>query len=83
MHVVNATGTPGLARQAKSALAVQGFAGVTTANGPTSQTPVVVEYSGDNAEAARTVAAAFPGATVEEGSGLGSTVRVTLGRRGA
>jgi LCP family protein required for cell wall assembly len=79
VHVVNASGTPGLARQAAAALAVQGFAGVTTANGPAATTPVLVEYSGDHAEAAATVAAAFPGAIVEKATGLGSTVRVTLG----
>ncbi|HET6969178.1 MAG TPA: LCP family protein [Ornithinibacter sp.] len=79
VRVVNASGVPGLARQARSGLEVQGFAGVTTANGPVGPTGVLVEYSGDHAEDARTVAAAFPGATVEEVIGLGTTVRVTLG----
>ena len=79
VRVVNASGVPGLARQARAALEVQGFAGVTTANGPVGQTGTLVEYSGDRAEAARTVASAFPGAKVEKVSGLGSTVRVTLG----
>ena len=79
VRVVNASGVPGLARQASEALEVQGFAGVTTANGPVGPHGATVEYSGDRAEEARTVAAAFPGARVEKVAGLGSTVRVTLG----
>jgi len=80
VHVVNASGTAGLARQARSALEVQGFAVEPTTNAPTVTQPAVVEYSGANAEAARTVAAAFPGATVAKADGLGQTVRVTLGQ---
>ena len=79
VRVVNASGMPGLARQAAAALAVQGFAGVTTSNAPAGPTGAHVEYSGNSAEAARTVAAAFPGAKVAKVAGLGSTVRVTLG----
>ena len=81
VEVVNAAGVSGLARQAARALEVQGFAPVTTGSAATeaSTAPVVVEYSGDHAEDARTVAAAFPGATVKKTSGLGGTVRVTLG----
>ena len=80
VSVVNATGVSGLARQAARALEVQGFTGVTTGTTATTTEPVVVEYSGQHAEDARTVAAAFPGAVVEKTSGLGATVRVTLGR---
>ena len=79
VRVVNSSGVPGLARQARDALAVQGFVGVTTSDGTTGPTGALVEYSGDRAEEARTVAAAFPGAEVKKTSGLGSTVRVTLG----
>ena len=50
-----------------------------SADARASTPPAVVEYSGDHAEDARTVAAAFPGATVKKTSGLGGTVRVTLG----
>ena len=78
--VVNATGVSGLARQAAEALEVQGFPAVTTGTGATTTKPVVVEYSGEHAEDARTVAAAFPGAVVQRTGGLGATVRVTLGR---
>ena len=81
VEVVNAAGVSGLARQAAQALEVQGFTPVTTGSAATeaSTAPVVVEYSGDHAEDARTVAAAFPGAKVKKTSGLGGTVRVTLG----
>ncbi|WP_392544816.1 LCP family protein [Oryzobacter telluris] len=78
--LVNSSGVPGLARQARDGLQVQGFAGITTSNGSTGPTGALVEYSGDHAEDARTVAAAFPEATVKKVSGLGSTVRVTLGK---
>jgi len=78
--VRNATGVSGVARQAAAALEVQGFTAVTTGTAATTTTPVVVEYSGQHAEDARTVAAAFPGAVVRTTSGLGATVRVTLGR---
>lgn len=79
VQVVNATGVPGLAGQARKALTVQGFQGVTTANEPTGPKGAVVEYSGEYAEAARTVASAFPGARAKKVSGLGATVRVVLG----
>jgi LCP family protein required for cell wall assembly len=78
--VRNATGVSGLARQAARALEVQGFAGVSTGTAATTTTPVVVEYSGQHAEDARTLGAAFPGAVVRKATGLGATVRVTLGR---
>ena len=79
VRVVNASGVPGLARQARAALDIQGFATVTTRNGVIGRTGALLEYSAGQAEAARTVAAAFPGARVKETSGLGATVRVTLG----
>ena len=80
VSVLNATGVSGLARQAAGALEVQGFTGVTTGTAATTTKPVVVEYSGQHEEDARTVAAAFPGAVVEKTSGLGAGVQVTLGR---
>lgn len=80
VHLVNAAGVSGLARQAARALGVQGFESVTRATAATTTEPVVVEYSGRHEPDARTVAAAFPGAVVEKTTGLGATVRVTLGR---
>ena len=81
VDVRNATSTKGLARQAQAALTVQGFAEVTmsTATGVAPPAGALVEYSGADDEAARTVAAAFPGATVQKADGLGTRVRVTLG----
>ncbi len=78
--VLNGSGAEGLADQSAAALRVQGFPSVRSGNATGEvSTGTLVEYSGDNAEAARTVAAAFPGATVQETTGLGSSVRVTLG----
>lgn len=80
VQVVNASGVSGLAKQATAALAVQGFDNPTSANGDTVARGTTVEYSGDHAEAARTVAAAFPGATTKKSeSDLGRQIKVTLG----
>ena len=82
--VVNSSGVVGLAKQAVEALRVQGFAEVTSSNGTTVTKGATVEYSGDNEEAARTVAAAFPGSAVAKSAGnLGQQVRVTLGEGAA
>lgn len=80
VEVVNSSGVVGLAKQAVSALRVQGFADVVSSNGDAVVKGATVEYSGANEEAARTVAAAFPGATLKESqTDLGQQVRVTLG----
>jgi LCP family protein required for cell wall assembly len=79
VQLVNASGLSGLGRQVAAALRVQGFAGLATTNAPAGPKGVLVEYSGDRAEHARTVAAAFPGARTARVAGLGPSVRVTLG----
>lgn len=79
VQVTNSSGVPGLAKQAAQALTVQGFRSATVAQGQASTTGVLVEYGKGQADAARTVAAAFPGAKVEESSALGSVISVTLG----
>lgn len=80
VQVVNSSGVAGLAKQAVAALGVQGFANPTSVNGVVAAKSATVEYSGKQADAARTVAAAFPGATVKESTDdLGQQVRVTLG----
>ncbi len=79
VEVVNATGASGLAAQVAEGLTVQGFTGVTTGSTADRPTGVRVTYAPDRAEAARTVAAAFPGATLAEDPSLGATVRVTVG----
>ncbi len=78
VQVLNGSGASGLATQAGAALAVQGFTVESTGNADAEE-GTLVEYSAGQEEAARTVAAAFPGARVEEATGLGRTVRVTLG----
>lgn len=77
--VVNATGAEGLAAQVAEALQVQGFDPVTTESAPDRTDGVVVTHGPGQAEAARTVAAAFPGSTTKEDASLGEAVRVTVG----
>ncbi|MEO7268626.1 MAG: LCP family protein [Knoellia sp.] len=80
VRVVNASGVSGLAKQAVAALAVQGFDNPTSINGDGAAKGATIEFSGDREEAARTVAAAFPGATVKMSEvDLGQRIRVTLG----
>ncbi|WP_308279731.1 LCP family protein [Phycicoccus mangrovi] len=79
VQVLNGAGTSGLASQDAAILEAQGFTVSGTGNAPDARTGTLVEYSTGHEEAARTVAAAFPGAKVEEATGLGKTVRVTLG----
>ncbi len=80
IQVINSSGVSGLAKQAVAALAVQGFDNPTSLNGDVVAKGATVEFSGDRAEAARTVAAAFPGATVVKSKvDLGQQIRVTLG----
>lgn len=78
IHLRNASGVPGLATQAMAALQVQGFGNITVADAPFRK-GVSVAYSSGYREAARTVAAAFPGATLIVKEGLGATIEVTLG----
>lgn len=79
VQVVNATGVSGLASQAAAALKAQGFAKASVTSVTARPTGVTVEYGPDRADAARTVAAAFPGARLKANAELGSTVVVTLG----
>ena len=60
-------------------LEVQGFTVSGTGNAADAAAGVLVEYSTGQEEAARTVAAAYPGARVQQATGLGTVVRVTLG----
>ena len=79
VQVLNGTGASGLASQDAAMLEVQGFTVAGTGNAADAAAGVLVEYSTGQEEAARTVAAAYPGAKVQEASGLGTVVRVTLG----
>jgi LCP family protein required for cell wall assembly len=82
LQVVNVAGRPAVANQARDALLPLGFDIATNdmlrPDGDV-RTGITVEYSSGNRDAALTVAAAVPGATLVEKSGLGSQVRLMLG----
>jgi hypothetical protein len=69
----------GLAAQVAAALEVQGFPTPMTSSATERPAGVVVEYGPGQEQAARTVAAAFEGATVREDAAVTSGVRVVLG----
>lgn len=80
VSVVNASGGDGLASQATEALSVQGFVAAVGVNTePTHPTGVVVRYPAGLRDAALTVAAAFPGAQLEEQSDVAGTLDPTYG----
>lgn len=79
VQLLNGSGVKGLATQAKAALQVQGFGSVTIGDAVGRTQGVVIEHSTYQAEAARTVAAAFPGAVLKPNTALGDTIKVTLG----
>jgi LCP family protein required for cell wall assembly len=79
VQLLNGSGVKGLATQAKAALQVQGFGSVTIGDAVGRTQGVVIEHSAYQAEAARTVAAAFPGAVLKPNTALGDTIKVTLG----
>lgn len=81
VRVTNDSGAAGLARQAAGALEVQGFRIQGYVNGtgvPGKGT--VIRYGKGMKEAARTVAAAFPGAKIRQDDQLGSTIEVSVGQ---
>ncbi|XVX20771.1 LCP family protein [Actinomycetota bacterium] len=78
--IVNDSGTEGLGAQASDALRVQGFKITGVSNGTdTSVKGVVVKHGPAQAAAAKTAAAAFPGATTKEDKSVASGVVVHLG----
>ncbi len=80
VQISNDSGVEGLALQAGNALAVQGFVIAGYANGAVEDvTGVRVVHSPATADAARTVAAAFPGAKLVEDAGADATITVHLG----
>ncbi|WP_406833022.1 LCP family protein [Pedococcus sp. KACC 23699] len=80
VRVTNDSGVPGLAKQAASDLSLQGFRVQTYLTGTGDKTSgVVVRYGPGKAEAARTVAAVFPGAKVKADATLGSTLEISMG----
>jgi LCP family protein required for cell wall assembly len=79
VHISNASGVTGRARQAAEDLRIQGFSiiGFSTGTNPTNG--VTVGYSSPYFQEARTVAAAFPGATLVRDETAGNVIQVTLG----
>lgn len=78
--VVNDTVAEGLAQQEVRALRIQGFDAVLGGTAPTGRvTGVQVRYGQRQKEAARTVAAAYPGAKVVQDTSIGQSVTVVLG----
>src|SRR5450759_4272713 len=79
VHISNASGVTGRARQAAEDLRVQGFRITATSTGTDLKEGVTVGYSSQYFQEARTVAAAFPGATLVKDESAGNVVLVTLG----
>ena len=79
VQISNASGVTGRARQAAEDLRVQGFRITATTTGTTLKNGVTVAYSSQFFQEARTVAAAFPGATLVKDESAGNIVQVTLG----
>jgi LCP family protein required for cell wall assembly len=80
VRVTNNSGVAGLAKQASTELQVQGFKIASYLSGTGAPTEgVVVRYGPDMKEAARTVAAVYPGAQIREDKLLGSTIELSMG----
>lgn len=80
VSVVNASGVSGLASQTSAALAVQGFVAMAAGNRPVGEVEgTVIRHAAANAEAARTVQAAFPGSELVEDEAAGEAVVVEMG----
>ena len=79
VHISNASGVTGRARQAAEDLRIQGFHITATSTGTTLKKGVTVAYSSQFFQEARTVAAAFPGATLVKDESAGNVIQVTLG----
>jgi LCP family protein required for cell wall assembly len=79
VQISNASGVTGRARQAAEDLRVQGFRIFATTTGTSLKDGVTVAYSSPFLQEARTVAAAFPGATLVKDESAGNLIAVTLG----
>ena len=80
VKVINSSGISGLAVQASQALATQGFQISGRANGTVGEvTGAVIRHPADQAEAAVTLQAAFPGSTLEPDASLTDGFEVELG----
>ena len=80
VEVINSSGVQGLAVQASQALAVQGFEISGRSNGTVGEVEgAVIRHPADQAEAAVTLQAAFPGSTLEADDSLTDGFEVELG----
>ena len=79
VHINNASGVSGRAGQDAADLGIQGFHITATSTGTNPKQGVTVGYSSLFLQQARTVAAAFPGATLVKDESAGNVVQVTLG----
>jgi hypothetical protein len=79
VQISNASGVTGRARQAAEDLRIQGFNITAYSTGTSLKEGVTVAYSSPYFQEARTVAAAFPGATLVKDESVGNIVQVTLG----
>lgn len=81
LRVLNGVGTAGLAGTVANSLSAQGFTITSTGNGDggSGVTGSVVRYSPGQAAAALTVAAAVPGAILQQDSTLGTSVLLVIG----
>lgn len=79
VRISNTSGVTGRARQAAEDLRIQGFHIIATGNGTDPRSGVTVSYASPYFEEARTVAAAFPGATLVLDETAGTVINVSLG----
>ncbi|WP_018653499.1 LCP family protein [Actinomadura flavalba] len=80
VRVLNAVGTPGLARRAGGELADAGFrSSVVPGIARRGLATTLIQYGPDREDSARTLAAAIPGAKLKKVAALGSTVQVLVG----
>jgi LCP family protein required for cell wall assembly len=79
VRISNTSGVTGRARQAAEDLRIQGFHIIATLNGTDLKDGVTVRYASPYFQEARTVAAAFPGATLVADESAGNVIDVTLG----
>ena len=79
VHITNASGVTGQAQQDAGDLRIQGFHIAASSSGTSAKGGVTVGYSSQYLQAAHTVAAAFPGATLVKDESAGSVIQVTLG----
>ncbi|WP_104529869.1 LCP family protein, partial [Blastococcus saxobsidens] len=79
VDVLNGTGTTGLAATVADALRAQGFGVAAVGNEPGTVSQSVVRFGPGAEEAARTVAAAVPGAALEPSDAIGGAVQLVIG----